>query len=134
MEMGENEWRTKHLLFGLFIGTIVSYVFSFFAYTDNESAPMLIIFNFLFVSLIFPLNGSLKTKTSLLLMGNIIGFFWNNLSYLLAHAGVNYLGEAFNTLHIILNPLANLIWIVSFWSISLTILANSKKKKRETGL
>jgi len=132
--MEENEWRTKHLLFGLFIGTIVSYVFSFFAYAGNESAPMLIIFNFLFVSLIFPLNGPLKTKTSMLLMGNLIGLFWNNLSYLLANVSISYLGEAFNTLHIILNPLANLIWIVSFWSLSLAILANSKKENRRQDL
>jgi hypothetical protein len=42
----------------------------------------------------------------------------------------NYFGEFFNTVYIILNPFVNLIWIVSFWSISLTVLANSKKENR----
>ena len=127
--MKENEWRIDHLLFGFSIGAIASYMLLSFSFVSNESVYMLIIFNFLFVSLTFPLDGTLTRKISMLLIGNIIGLFWNYLFSLFAYTVAYYLGESFNTLYIILSPLVNLIWIVSFWSLSLTALANSKDKK-----
>ena len=129
----EKGWRIKHLIFGFSIGVIASYMLLSFHYASNESALMLAVFNFLFVSLIFPLNGSLKTKASMLLLGNIIGFIWNDLFFLFAYSVTRCVGESFNTLHMILSPMLNLVWIVSFWSISLTALANSKKEGRGRG-
>jgi hypothetical protein len=128
--MKENEWRIDHLLFGFSIGAIASYMLLSSSFVSNESVYMLIIFNFLFVSLTFPLDGTLTRKISMLLIGNIIGLFWNYLFSLFAYTVGYYLGESFNTLYIILSPFINLIWIVSFWSISLTALANSKDKKQ----
>jgi hypothetical protein len=128
--MKENEWRIDHLFFGFSVGAIASYMLLSSSFVSSESVYMLIIFNFLFVSLIFPLNGTLTRKISMLLIGNIIGLFWNYLFSLFAYAVAYYLGEFFNTLYIILSPFVNLIWIVSFWSISLTALANSKDKKQ----
>ncbi|MFZ0965293.1 MAG: hypothetical protein WAN82_01530 [Candidatus Bathyarchaeia archaeon] len=127
--MKENEWRIDHLIFGFSIGAIASYMLLSSSFVSSESVYMLIIFNFLFVSLTFPLDGTLTRKISMLLIGNIIGLFWNYLFSLFAYTVAYYLGEFFNTLYIILSPLVNLIWIVSFWSISLTALANSKDKK-----
>jgi len=127
--MKENEWRIDHLIFGFSIGAIASYMLLSSSFVSSESVYMLIIFNFLFVSLTFPLDGTLTRKISMLLIGNIIGLFWNYLFSLFAYTVAYYLGEFFNTLYIILSPLVNLIWIVSFWSISLTVLANSKDKK-----
>jgi hypothetical protein len=127
--MKENEWRIDHLISGFSIGAIASYMLLSSSFVSNESVYMLIIFNFLFVSLTFPLDGTLTRKISMLLIGNIIGLFWNYLFSLFAYTVAYYLGESFNTLYIILSPLVNLIWIVSFWSISLTALANSKDKK-----
>jgi len=129
--MKENEWRIDHLLFGFSIGAIASYMLLSSSFVINESVYMLIIFNFLFVSLTFPLDGTLTRKIFMLLIGNIIGLFWNYLFSLLAYTVAYYLGESFNTLYIILSPFVNLIWIVSFWSISLTVLTNSKDKKLE---
>ncbi len=127
--MKENEWRIDHLIFGFSIGAIASYMLLSSSFVSNESVYMLIIFNFLFVSLTFPLDGTLTRKIFMLLIGNIIGLFWNYLFSLFAYTVAYYLGESFNTLYIILSPLVNLIWIVSFWSISLTVLTNSKDKK-----
>jgi len=127
--MKENEWRIDHLLFGFSIGAIASYMLLSFSFVSNESVYMLIIFNFLFVSLTFPLDGTLTRKIFMLLIGNIIGLFWNYLFSLFAYTVAYYLGESFNTLYIILSPFVNLIWIVSFWSLSLTAVANSKDKK-----
>jgi hypothetical protein len=66
----------------------------------------------------------------MLLAGNIIGLLWNYLFSMLVATVANYFGEFFDTVYIILNPFVNLIWIVSFWSISLTVLVNSKKENR----
>ena len=128
--MKENEWRIDHLLFGFSIGAIASYMLLSSSFVSNESVYMLIIFNFLFVSLTFPLDGTLTRKLSMLLIGNIIGLFWNYLFSLFAYTVAYYLGDFFNTVYIILSPFVNFIWIVSFWSISLTALTNSKDKKQ----
>ena len=128
--MKENEWRIDHLIFGFSIGAIASYMLLSSSFVSSESVYMLIIFNFLFVSLTFPLDGTLTRKLSMLLIGNIIGLFWNYLFSLFAYTVAYYLGDFFNTVYIILSPFVNFIWIVSFWSISLTALTNSKDKKQ----
>ena len=129
--MKEKEWRLNHLTFGVCVGAIASYAFLSSPYISNESAFMILIFNFLFVSLTFPLNGALTRKLFLLLVGNVIGLLWNLLFSLFAYVGVHYLGEFFNTLYMILSPFVNLVWIVSFWSLSLTALAGSKTHKQK---
>ncbi len=128
--MKENEWKVNHLIFGFSVGAIASYMLLSSSFISRESVYMLIIFNFLFVSLTFPLDGTLTRKLSMLLIGNIIGLFWNYLFSLFAYTVAYYLGDFFNTVYIILSPFVNFIWIVSFWSISLTALTNSKDKKQ----
>ena len=127
----ENALRVKHSILGFSVGAISSYLLLSSPYISDESALMLLIFNLLFVFLIFPLNGTLTTKTCMLLVGNVIGFFWSNLFSLFAHAATYYFGAIFSALYIILNPLINFVWIVSFWSVSLSVLANSEKRKSE---
>ena len=129
--MEENGWRINHLLFGFFLVAVISYVLLFSFFVSNESVYMLIIFNCLFVSLTFPLDGALLRKIFLLLIGNIIGLFWNHFFSLFAHTVAYYLGDFFNTLYLISSPFVNLVWIISFWSLSLTALANSKTQKKQ---
>lgn len=100
-----------------------------FSFINKESLVMLLVFNLLFASLVFPLGGTFIRKTCLLLVGNVIGLFWNYLFYQLAFLGVAFFGEFFNIAYLILGPLANLVWIVSFWSMSLTVLAGSENKR-----
>jgi hypothetical protein len=128
--MKENEWRIGHLLFGFFVVAIVSYVLLSSSFVSSESVYMLIIFNCLFVSLTFPLNETLPKKLSMLLIGNVIGLFWNYLFSLFASTVAYNLGDFFNTLYMVLSPFINLVWIVSFWSMSLAAFANSKNKKQ----
>jgi len=128
--MKESELRINHLIFGFSIVAIASYMLLSSPYISNQLAFTLIMFNFLFLSLTFPLNATLTRKLCMLLIGNIIGVIWNYLFSLFAGTVATYFGESFNVLYIILNPFLNLIWIVSFWSISLTVLANSKNRKR----
>jgi hypothetical protein len=129
--MKKSEFRINHLVFGFSAGAVATYTLLSFPYIGKESALMLMIFNFLFVSLIFPLKGTLKRKLFMLLAGNIVGLLWNCLFSLFVAAVANYFGNLFDSLYLILNPFANLVWIVSFWSISLTVLAKPKTEKRD---
>jgi len=129
LEMKENQSRINHLIL-LFSATGIAFcMFLSFLFINGESTVMLIVFNLLFVSLIFPLNGTQIRKAYLLLIGNVIGLFWNYLFFLFTYLGTYYLGEFFKALYIILNPFVNLFWIVSFWSISLNALSYSKNRK-----
>jgi len=132
--MKESGLRIDHLILGFSAGAIASYILLSSPYIRDESAFMLIIFNFLFISLIFPLNGTLTRKLCMLLIGNIIGLLWNYIFSLFAVTVANHFGTFFNALYMILNPFLNLIWVVSFWSMSLTSLANSKNRKADLRL
>ena len=122
--------RIRHSILGFFAGIIVTYIVILCFYcVNNEAALMLIVFNFLFVSLVFPLDGAFIKKIMLLLIGNVIGLLWNSVFSSFSYVAACYFGEFLNVLYVILNPLLNFVWVVSFWSISLSILASSKTKK-----
>ena len=126
----ENMSRIRHSILGFFAGIIVTYIIilSFYC-VNNEAALMLIVFDFLFVSLVFPLDGTFVKKIALLLIGNAIGLLWNSVFSSFSYVAACYFGEFLNVLYIILNPLLNFVWVVSFWSISLSVLASSKTVK-----
>ena len=120
----------RHSMLGFFAGVVVIYVILLsFYFVNVEAAVMLIVFNFLFVSLIFPLDGSFVKKIGLLLIGNVIGLLWNSVFSSFSYVAACYFGGFLNVLYMILNPLLNLMWVVSFWSISLSVLASSKTVK-----
>jgi len=127
--MKEKESKINHLILGFSVVGIAFCVFLSFFLINEESTVMLVVFNLLFISLTFPLNGTPTRKACLLLIGNVIGLFWNYLFSLFAYVGTYYLGDFFRALYIILSPFINLVWIVSFWSMSLTALSNSKNRK-----
>jgi len=61
--------RIRHSILGFFTGVIVIYIIILSFYLVNsEAALMLIVFDFLFVSLVFPLDGSFVKKIGLLLI------------------------------------------------------------------
>lgn len=128
--MEKSEWKKGHLIFGLLIGTAFSFLPLYFLQLPLEPLVMLMLFNFLFVPLIFPLNGTLIKKVFILIIGNIMGLVWNYLFYLFAYTAANSLGSLFSIPYIILSPFLNLVWIVSFWAMSLTSLTPSKEKLR----
>jgi hypothetical protein len=102
-----------------------------FRFINIESTVTLLIFNLLFLSLTFQLNGTLNRKIGMLALGNIIGLFWNFALYFFAIAGVTFFGEIFNVFYAVFYPLLNFMWIVSFWSLSLSVLPNSKGMRAE---
>lgn len=126
--MEKGELKMNHLIFGLLIGTTFSFLPLYFLKLPDEAFFKLALFNILFASLIFPLNGTLTKKIFILVIGNIIGLVWNYLFYLFAYAAANSLGNLFSIPYMILSPFMNLVWIVTFWAVSLTFLAPSKRR------
>jgi hypothetical protein len=126
--MTTSNWRTAHLVIGILAGTLASCSVLSLSYVNYQSALMIVIFNFLFVTINFTLKGTLAAKVLMLFLGNAVGLAWNYMFSLLAQVAVAQFGQFFNTLYMLANPFANLVWIVSFWSLSLTTLASSNKK------
>jgi hypothetical protein len=114
------------LLAGFSLEVIALCLVASFALISIESTIMLLIFNVLFVSLTFGLNGKLSRKLCLLSMGNVIGLVWGFTLYSLATFGNAYFGGAFVILFRVLHPFLYFVWMVSFWSMSLSALPNPK--------
>jgi hypothetical protein len=102
-----------------------------FRFINIESTIMLLIFNFLFASLTFQLNGTLSRKLGMLILGNIIGLSWNFIFYFFEITGTIQFGKTFDAFYTLFNPLLNLMWIVSFWSLCLAALPNIRNLKTE---
>lgn len=128
MKREKGGFRTDHLVFGILVGIMASFALSFFFHANTELASMLLIFNILYTFLAFPLDGVLTKKLCMLLLGNVICLIWNSLFLLFAVAAAEYFNGSFEVLYMILNPFLNLIWVVSFWSTSLTIFAVSRRE------
>ena len=120
------KFESSRLALGLFLEAIALCLITSFRFINIESTVTLLIFNLLFLSLTFQLNGTLNRKIGMLALGNIIGLFWNFFLYFFAIAGVTFFGEIFNVFYAVFYPLLNFMWIVSFWSLSLSVFPNSK--------
>jgi hypothetical protein len=115
------------------IGTTAIILFIYFSLQHilNETALISItIFNFLFVFLLLPLEGPLFQKVYLLVAGNIVGLVWHFIKSSFGAASVFYLGaDTFKIINVIFGPIIDLVWIVSVWSLSLSMLASARKRK-----
>lgn len=90
----------------------------------------IIIFNLLFVFLLFPLEGSFLRKVGLLFAGNFVGALWYLIRSAFQEASVLFLSlEAFKVITVVLSPIIDFIWVVSLWSLSLSVLASAKKTR-----
>jgi len=125
------KFEANFLVSGLFLEAIALCLIVSFRFINIESTVMLLIFNFLFASLTFQLNGTLGRKLGMLALGNILGLFWNYVFYFFAITGAAYFGKIFDAFYTILHPILNLIWIVSFWAQCLTALPRLGNLKRE---
>ncbi len=121
----------SRLVLVLLVEIIALCIIASFHFINFESVIMLLIFNFLFVSLIFQLNGTLNRKVGMLALGNVIGLFWNFVLFYFSIAGTTYFGETFAAFYTFLYPLLNFLWIVSYWSLSLAALTNPKSANAE---
>jgi len=117
------------------IGAAAIMLFIYFALCRilSESALISIaLFNFLFVFLLFPLEGPLFRKVCLLAAGNIVGLAWHFIMLAFGVASVLYLGpDAFKIITVVIGPIIDLLWIVSVWSLGLSVLASAQRRDEE---
>jgi hypothetical protein len=125
------KFESSRLVLGLFLEAIMLCLITSFRFINIESTVTLLIFNLLFLSTTFQLNGPRNRKLGMLALGNVIGLFWNFFLYFFAIAGVTLFGEIFNIFYAVFYPLLNFMWIVSFWSLSLSVLPNPKSMHTE---
>jgi hypothetical protein len=122
--------RTIYNLF--FVETVVLCLALSFLTINFETMIMLLIFNFLFISFTFQLNGTYTRKMGLLAVGNALGVFCNFIFVSLSTLGDAYFGQTFNVFYAISYPIVNTLWIVTFWSLSLTALPKPVSLNPET--
>jgi hypothetical protein len=125
------KFKSSRLVLGLFLETIALCLILSLSFINIASTATLLIFNLFFLSLIIQLNGTLNRKIGILALGNITGLFWNIGLYYFDIAGVAFFGEPFNVFYAVSYPFLNFMWIVSFWSLSLTVLPKPKGMEAE---
>jgi hypothetical protein len=123
--------RFKRLFFIFLVEVIALCLLACLRFINLESTITLLVFNFLFASLIFQLNGTAKRKLSLLAAGNVAGLFWNFVFYYFSSAGTLVFGKSFDPVYTVVYPLLNLMWVVPFWSFSLVFLPRMKIVKAD---
>ena len=107
---------------GLFLEAIVLCLILSFSLINLATTITLLIFTLFFISITIHLNGTINKKLGLLTIGNITGLLWNLVLQYFDIAGATFFGESFNLFFTIVYPFLNFMWIVSFWSLSLTVL------------
>jgi len=124
--------RPNYLHMYVGIGTATIMLLIYFSLRNVLNEPALIsitIFNFLFVFLLFPLEGQLSRKVYLLFAGNIVGLVWHFVKSSFGVASVSYLGaEILKIITVVIGPIIDLIWIVSVWSLGISTLTSTKKR------
>jgi len=82
-------------------------------------------FNFLFILTIFPLKGKFLNKLLTLILGNILSLVWNGLypTLLSSTLSENILLNKFLSF---INPIFNALWIISIWSLGLSMTSSPK--------
>jgi hypothetical protein len=112
----------NYLIIGLFSIIIALCLLLSYRYLNIQSSITLIIYNLLFITLFFQLNGSLTLKSILLTSCNVLGLFSNYLFQHISETGCMIFGSGFNIFYALIFPLLTLMWIVPFWSLSLSFL------------
>jgi hypothetical protein len=120
----------------VFVGSMVSLVtlltcFELISALDMTAFASICFFNFLFVFLLFPLQGAISHKIMLLLAGNVVGVVWHFFIITFENVFVYFSNTNFKIMFLIFSPLANFMWIVSLWSISLSVIAKNKPRKNQ---
>jgi len=96
---------------------------------DGSALISIIIFNLLSVLLTFPLHGPLWCKILWLGLGNLVGFAWNliQLSLIATIATTGLL----HIVYLAIGPVIDFMWIISIWSLGLSVLVAAERRKRE---
>jgi hypothetical protein len=99
-------------------------------FNPNHLSPfvLLVIFNILFLSIFFQLEGSLTKKNVILTAGNVLGASFNLLFSTFTAIAGKQLGASSELLFSLAYPILTLLWIVPFWALSLSSLPKPQKE------
>ena len=125
------EVEFNRVLSVFFLGIIALCSAASYRLINYESAIVLLIFDFLFISLTFQLTRKLSVMLGLLALGNVLGLFCNFIFASVSILGVAYFGQVFNIFYALSYPILNTLWMVTFWSLSLTGLPKPANLKTE---
>jgi hypothetical protein len=109
---------------------VLCFLITYFC-VDLQSTATLLVFNALFISIFTQLAGSLFFKLVLLAAGNTVGMIWSFCFHQVIWAAVNSLTVPDVTLsmfYTVAYPSLNSLWVIAFWSLSLTALHRSKRE------
>ncbi len=118
-----------HMAVGLVFAVAILFTQFQIGHIVNMSALIAIsFFNLLFVFLLFPLEGPLLRKIMLLFAGNSVGVLWYLIQLSFEEAFFFLNTGAFKIIILVAKPIIDFVWIVSVWSVSLSVLASYKRK------
>jgi len=113
----------------VFAAAIILSHFQLVQILDISALVAISFFNLLFVFLLFPLEGTLLRKIVLLFAGNSVGLLWYLMQVSFEEVSIFFLStDAFKIIILLAKPLIDFVWIVSIWSLSLSVLASAKRK------
>lgn len=124
-----------HMAVGsVFAAAIILLHFQLVQILDISALVAISFFNLLFVFLLFPLEGTLLRKIALLFAGNSVGLLWYLMQLSFEEVSILFLSiDAFKIIILVAKPLIDFVWVVSIWSLSLSVLASAKRKTEGLG-
>ena len=89
-----------------------------------------LIFGLLFAFFMLPLRGPVWLKMFWLELGFLAGFAWSFIRLLVAVFASYYLGAgAFTFAEFFAGPFSDLLWVITIWSLALSVSASKKREK-----
>jgi hypothetical protein len=90
---------------------------------DGPSVIILLLFNSFFILILSQLYGNISIKALILIIGNLLGTSLNILFYAFAQNIHMLFGLSTSIVLTVTYPILNFIWIVPFWSLSLSLFS-----------
>lgn len=128
--MGRTLDRVIYLfLKGIFL--LISGLCLLITFDITRPTPFIILvsFNILFLSIFFQLEENLTKKIAILSAGNLLGTSFNFLFTTFSTIATRQIGTSVETLFSLAYPILTLLWIVPFWSLSLSSLPKPQNSK-----
>jgi len=116
---------TKSLILPLLATVLILTLLHFYSLVNLNVIAYSSAFNILFILTIFPLKGKFLNKILTLILGNVLSLLWNGF-YPVFLSLVLLENTILNKLFSFINPIFNALWIISIWSLGLSMTSPSK--------
>jgi hypothetical protein len=111
---------------------ILCLILSFGLLKWPESTVTIILMNMFFVPLLSQIGGKVSAKACMLIVGNLTALTLNVLLLNFAKSIYDIFGLPTSALLTIVYPILNLMWIVPFWSLTLSFLSKTSPGKAQS--